>query len=75
MKIERKLGVKLPRSKKKKSSAKKLAALLLGESPSLVASSKRKSGCKKGPVDLMKGLRISRQARNRWQKDLIFGEC
>ena len=61
VKIERKLGVKLPRSKKKKSSAKKSGGTASG-GKSIIGGvvKKKKSGKKKGPVDLMKGLRISR---------------
>ena len=57
VKIERKLGVKLPRGKKK---AKAKASGSAAGSAGGVVKRKKKTGKKKGPVDLMKGLRISR---------------
>ena len=61
VKIEKKLGVKLPRGKKK-AGAKTggSAGRSAGASAGGAVKRKKKTGTKKGPVDLMKGLRISR---------------
>ena len=66
VKIERKLGCKLPRGKKIATAKAARGGAARGGSSAAASSStgvrkkKKKSGVKKGPVDLMKGLRISR---------------
>ena len=65
VKLERKLGVKLPRSKKKKVATAEKTGGTAGAASGRaliggVVKRKKTPGSKKGPVDLMKGLRISR---------------